>query len=412
MPRYPETQALLEQAVRHVLSEQDKLLKRLDVAELNDILLSLNQLAIDTTNALAEGFNPGFSTCRLTKEALRIENRIDDISESLWTPIVVSVSAIYERIEESLKRHPGKRGLVADVRALYHNLRIGLLEQMIGARMLMLNSDLGDENERIWQQFLERQLGANFRVLRGGQIRDHEGKAQSQQIDLIVVPSDALVFAPGDSEGGKVHVLIDQVIAAIEITSNLTVEKLKQDWRKLQSLPRFDDLENDIAHLKGHPWPLCFILAAHSDSDEDLKKGWRELCEEGLTQVVPQIVLSLDTGYLYSGARRWPSPRFPSNYVEADQVHVETDIYAGLGLGWLIAQLQGRLVAIKRLALGSITRFSNLLNEAMLREGVPPTYSRRFNETTLQPSDIAGVLSWGGTTYYAHNRLLAVDPIV
>src|SRR6185369_8400504 len=108
--------------------------------------------------------------------------------------------------------------------------------------------------------------------------------------------------------------------------------------------------------------------------------GWCELCNEGLTQMVPQIVLSLDTGYLYSGARRWPAPRFPGNYVQADQVRVETDIYAGLGLGWLIAQHQGRLAAIKRQALGPITRFAKLLDEAMLREGVPPTHSRRFND--------------------------------
>jgi hypothetical protein len=87
MPRYPETQALLEQAVRHVLSEQDKLLKRSDVGALIDVLQALNQLAINTSNVLAEGFNPSASTSYLTKAATKIESVVDDLSGSLWTPI-------------------------------------------------------------------------------------------------------------------------------------------------------------------------------------------------------------------------------------------------------------------------------------------------------------------------------------
>jgi hypothetical protein len=149
---------------------------------------------------------------------------------------------------------------------------------------------------------------------------------------------------------------------------------------------------------------LCFILSAHSDSAEDLKKTWRELCGEGLTQMVPQSVVSLDTGYLYSGARKWPAPRFPANYVEPDDVHAETGVYAGLGLAWLITQHQGRLAATKHQAIGPITRFARLLDQAMMRKGVPPTYSARF-DPTLWMRDIAGVFGWGSVTSYAHNRL-------
>jgi hypothetical protein len=403
MPRFPEAHALMEQALRHVLAEQQKILKRPDSNELIPVLSSLCGLAIKTGTMLADGFNRVNSTSHLTREAREIETIVDDLSESLWRPIQVSVSSIYERIEKSLKPKPGEHGFVAEVRSHYHNIRLRLLEQMLGARMLALSSDLGNETERIWQQFLEQHLGPMFRVLRGGYICDHQGN-KSCQVDLIVVPAFAQVFVPGDSKGGKAHVLVDQVISAIMVTSNLTTEKLKSDWRKLQSLPRFPDQDKDYPHLKGHPWPFCYILAAQSDSAEDLKEAWCELCRGGVTAVVPQFVIALDTGFMFCGLRKWPAPRFPGNYVEADDVHTETGIRSGLGLAWLIAQNQGRLAAIQGQALGHINRFARLLDRASMHESVPATYSPRFN-TFFKMVPIAGIIEWGSAVCWAHNRL-------
>src|SRR6185503_2663634 len=119
----------------------------------------------------------------------------------LLTHIPISVSAIFERIETSTERLDGKDHLIGNTRAHYHNLRMRLLEQLLGAGMLVLNSDLGDEHERIWQQFLERHLGPAFRVLRGGYVCDHDGN-RSSQIDLIIVPAGAQAMIPGDSEDG------------------------------------------------------------------------------------------------------------------------------------------------------------------------------------------------------------------
>jgi hypothetical protein len=124
MPRYPETQALLEQALRHILTEESNLLKRDDRAELTEIIASLNHLALKTSSILAEGINNITSTASLLTEAKRIETLGDDVSELHWTHIPVSVSAIYERIEKSLVKKSGKQGLVADTRAHYHNLRV------------------------------------------------------------------------------------------------------------------------------------------------------------------------------------------------------------------------------------------------------------------------------------------------
>jgi hypothetical protein len=257
MPRYPETQAMMEQAVRHVLQEQQKLLQRQDAHVLIEILLLLSRLATNTSELLAEGTLRRRSTTHLTKEARQLEETADRLSESLWIPILVSVSAVYERIEASFERKPGKYGMAADTRAHYHNLRIRLLEQMLGARMLASNSDLGEEHERIWQQFLSRHLGPMFRVLRGGHICDHQGNS-SCQMDLLVVPADAQVFTPGDSDDGKAQVLVDQVVSAAMVTSNLTLDKMRSDREKSQSIPAFSELEQDHPALREHPWPLLY----------------------------------------------------------------------------------------------------------------------------------------------------------
>src|SRR5208282_4552435 len=91
--------------------------------------------------------------------------------------------------------------------------------------------------------------------------------------------------------------------------------------------PAFPEMEKDHAHLKGHPWLLCYILAAQSDSAEDLEEAWKQVCREGHTQFVPQYVIALDTGFLYCGLRKPPCPRYPGNYTEAEDVSAWTGIY-------------------------------------------------------------------------------------
>lgn len=391
----------MEQALRHVLSEQGKLLKRADSSKLVGVALRLSNLASMTSGMLAEGFNRSQKTDALTKEAKEVEVEIDALSEELWTPIQISVSAIYERIEKSMQPQAGQHGFAAEVRAHYHNLRLRLLEQMIGARMLAQSSDLGEETERIWQQFLERHLGPMFRVLRGGYVCDHLGN-KSSQMDLLVVPSDAQIFVPGDSEGGKAHVLIDQIISVSMVTANLTTKKLRSDCEKLQSLPIFADQDKDYPNLKGHPWPLCYVLAAQSDPIEELKKEWVNMCRGEVPTFLPQFVVTLDEGFLYSGLRKWPCPRISANYATAKNVQTETGIYGGLGLAWLVTQHRGRLAVIEHQAFGPINRYAQLLQNALMREGVPPTYSRRF-DTMFQMLPVGGVMEWGSVANWVHN---------
>ena len=75
----------MEQALRHVLSEVASLLKRPDSTELMEVISLLNELAIKTSNSLAEGFNRIRSTEQLTREARKIEETVDVLSQVLWS---------------------------------------------------------------------------------------------------------------------------------------------------------------------------------------------------------------------------------------------------------------------------------------------------------------------------------------
>ena len=394
---------MVEQALRHVLSEHEKLLRMEGATDFISLFLPMNELACETSRLLTENKFPA-SIKKLAKKARKIEEQADRLSIALWKPILISLSAIYERIEESLKRKSGEHGLMADTRAQYHNLRIRLLEQLIGARMLVNNSDLGDENERIWQEFLERQLGPMFRVLRGGHISDYAGNI-SGQLDLIIVPSNAQVSMPGGSNHGKAQVSVDQVISVIMIKSNLTKSEFDKDWKALQSIPCYKEMEKDYPVLKGHPWPFCYIVSVQGDTVDKLKDRWVACCKLEPLNVVPQLVVMLDSGYMYSGARKWPCPRYPGNYTENDQVACETGVNAGLGLAWLVAQQQGRLAVMQNQSLSRVNRFAQLIDKSGMGSGLPPTYSRRF-DTSFQTGTIAGVVRWGNVARWVHNKLL------
>ncbi len=238
MASNPETQALLEKALQHTLSEQARVLSHKQAPLIIEAAQKLGKLAGDTWNLLSQGFHKIKSTTALTEQARSIDREIDLISETNWFYLDISVGSIFARIEESFSIRPIEENLQLKgsilVRNHFHNLRLLLLEQLLGARMLINNNDYGTESERVWQQFFQRELGPDFRVLHGGHILDYSGNNANAQIDILIVPSDAHVIAPSASDGGKVNVLCDQVIAAVMVTSNLSVAKLSDDWEKLK----------------------------------------------------------------------------------------------------------------------------------------------------------------------------------
>lgn len=406
MRRNPETKVLLEQALRHVLQEQAKLIFHSDADQLRDTVMKMNELALATTLPISAGFKSRRDLEKLRRQAVELEKGVDDLSEEFWRPLPISVSPVFQRLEESLDRREGVIGSWDETKAHFHDMRIRLLEQTIGARALMNSNDLGDENERVWLQFLERQLGSMFRVLRGGFILDYQGN-RSGQIDLLVTAADEHVMVPGDSEDGKAMVYVDQVISAIMVTSTLDSEKLRKDWLGLQKIPEHPAREKDFAnsHLRKEPWPLCYIVASQSDEPAGLVKTWETLCLENHTRLVPQLVMTLDSGFFYGGSNAlvWPHPHTNSFDTEAANVGRQSGVHAGLGLGWILLQHQARLASVHRRQLAPIGRQCVQLSRATAVSATPATWSR-FNKS-FEMCPIAGVLEWGPYGNQVHNRL-------
>jgi hypothetical protein len=403
-----ETLALLEKAVQHVLAEQAKLLKRPDIAELSGPARLMGELASATMAVIRDGVHKVKATEELTVKAREIEHQIDQYSALKWTPIEISVSSIYERIEEtfSFTHLEEKLGLqtAIGIRNHFQNVRLRLLEQLLNARALQNVADKGFESERIWLQFFQRQLGTRFQVLQGGHVFDYKGRQASRQIDILVVPSDANIIVPGDSDGGKVHVFADQVVAAIMVASTLDPAKLAGDWKALAEIVPLFDAAKEFPQLKNPVWPLCYIVARQSPPIKELREAWAKCFREAGSTFAPQFVVSLDSGYVFSGATAWPRPRSPSNYKTGDEAWGEENVYSGLGLAWVLTQIRGRLAFMENRDLRPAHRFAHLLDDASMKSATPPTFSYRFN-TMLQRQEVAGVLKWGLDSMFAHNGM-------
>jgi len=167
--------ALSEQVVRHVLKQQGELLKRKDATSLISVITSLNELMTETQQLLWSGSHRIKNVDALVAKAQAVEREADSLSEQMWTPIPVCVSAIYSQWNQALKPRKDKFASSVGVRSHYENMRIRLLQQTFGVRMLRGISDPGLEMEQIWQEFFQWHLGDSVRVLKGGAICDYDG---------------------------------------------------------------------------------------------------------------------------------------------------------------------------------------------------------------------------------------------
>ena len=402
MARHLETQLLFEQAVSLLLAEQKKLLSRRDAADFPKELIALNELAASVQDEIRNGIHRTKTIQKFVNASHKFERDLDERSVELWRYIPISISGIFESIQRASKPDPSKeRRLHNDLCSSYHNLRLRLLGQILGARMLDSNSDLGEESELVWLQFFQRQLGSRFNVIKGGRILDHDGNRSPNQIDLLIVRDGAPVVEASDTDGGKGHVFIDQVVAAVMITSNLNPQKLAEDWEKLSNLPKHEHAGQDFPRFKGHPWPLTFIVSGSSTSIEKLEEKWRELSGND-SDYAPQGVLALDSGFIYSGKSSWPHPS--AFGIEKTAVRSSTGHRSGLGLAWMINQMQARLAGMDDTSIALYDRMGKTIAAAILESGIPPHYSPRVHSMRGNRS-FGGIVEEGGHGAIVHNKL-------
>jgi Domain of unknown function (DUF6602) len=393
---------LIRAALRHGLEQQAKLLQHEKVVELMPVIRQLTQFTLELEDWYSDKYHLKDRSDFFLAEAEKIEAEADRISEQLWRAARVSLTPIFRKIKKQREQLASDKSYSRHLRSQFNNFRLGLLEQVAGARLLENNSDLGEEIERILVQHFERRLGQSVRILRGGHIYDYEDN-RSDQVDIIVTPADALSSCPADTDGGKYNVMIDQVIAAVSVTSRLTATKLRECWQSIQRVPLFQSKEQSYPNLQGHAWPLCYIIGAESDELESLARVWQELGAATDTRHVPQMMLLLDSGYIIPGTACWPKPKWSRG--TAIDLHIGTGLQAGLGLAWLEAQIAGRNSVISGRSLGWLERLAERLSKLELREAVPPTYDPRYDNFLRSSAPIHGILTWGWEGMHPHNQL-------
>ncbi len=392
---------LIHAALHHALQEQENLLKHERVADLLPVIQRLAHFTLELEEWYSDKYHLKDRCNYFRTEAEKIEAEADRISEQIWRYAPVSLTPIFQKIRDRQSQLSDDKSYPKQLRSQFNNFRLGLMEQVAGARLLENNSDLGEEVERILTQYLERRLGTSVRILRGGHIYDYDGN-RSGQMDIIVTPGDALGFCPADTGGGKFNVMIDQVIAAISVTSRLTAAELCKRWEEFQKVPLFEEKQKSHPSLAKHGWPLCYIIGAESDDLEKLEEAWEKVAS-GEARHNPQMVLLLDSGYMIARTACWPTSercRGPNS-----MLNTGTGIYAGLGLGWLEAQIAGRNCILTGRSPDWIERLSKQLSQLELREALPPTFDSRRDRFFIFNSPIHGVLKWGAERFYPHNRL-------
>lgn len=396
-----EVAVLIDEAVEHTLKTQKELLEHTEAANLMPIIRRLNGFATELEKWRTGKFYLKDMSERFVKEATQIEREADRFSVELWTYAPVPLVAICREIQRVTRQAKEDKTFTKRLKDHYNNVRIRLLEQVAGARLLENFGDLGEEVERIFAQYLARALGTGVRVLRGGHIYDYADNRSKHQIDIIITPNDALGYCPAGTEEGKYNVLIDQVLAAISVKTTLTPAELEKCWEEVQGIPEYTEKTKAYPNMANETWPLCFIVAAYTESLKTLQEKWDELRAKE-SRHIPQMVLVLDSGYMIPNDASWPYRIFKE---ARPDVRVTSGLAAGLGLGWLNAGIIGRKACLEGRSLKWVGDQVMKLFQNEATRGIPSTYDPRFDGWFSFLPPIQGVIRWGWHGVPVHNHL-------
>jgi hypothetical protein len=395
-----ELGSLIHTALRNSLSEQRKLILHRNVSHLLPVIQKLANLNVELERWHSGKFHRKTrERCEyFVKHAVEIEAEADRISEEIWDYAPVSLVPNFNRIQARLAQIQNVETYPKQLRAQFNNFRIGLLEQVVGARFLENNSDLGEETERILVQYLQRRLGNSVRILRGGHLYDYDG-SRSDQIDIIITPANALGLCPADTGDGKYNVMLDQVIAVISVTATLTSASFRDRADALRRLPHFKEKETRYPGLKEQFWPLSFIIGAECDNLDELRKAWEEI---GSPNTGPNMIIALDSGYIRQEVLRFKDG--PGGATEEHhQLSTSEGIYAGLGLAWLEMHVVARNAWLTNQQVDWLPPLWQHVRD--LERTEVPLYDCRREPMLLAHKTIHGVIRWGRTARSVHNRL-------
>ena len=172
----------IELAVEQATREQVRLLKLQKKNEYLSLIVDLAKLSLAMQEWLL-----GKSTVRdpiktFKTKAQRIEAKADKISEELWVSNKLNIISVFDYAEQEKNR--SSKTFEYQLKINFNLQRQRLLEQVRGARLLKNNNDLGDEVEKIFLEYLNKNFDNDVLAVRGGHIFDLDNN-QSNQIKWI-----------------------------------------------------------------------------------------------------------------------------------------------------------------------------------------------------------------------------------
>jgi uncharacterized protein DUF6602 len=376
-----EQNRIIDHAVRNKsLKEHSKLIKNIGIYN-----LELQQWQMGR-------FNKSNPLKYFGGQALKLEKQGDRLAEKLWSGNCLSLYCIFNYA--NLEKEYSKNKFEMMLRTHFDIQRIRLLEQIRGARLLQQNSDLGDDVEKVFVEYLQQNLDNDCKVVRGGHIFDQEGN-RSKQIDIMVIQAKTFSMCPASTLQGKHNVTVDQVIAAISVKSTLTEKEFEDAWLGIQSIPIYSEQDEDYVGLKDNAWPLCFIVCANSSDIRDLDNKWSSLSNNPTHEL--QLFMSLEKGFSTSSNVSWP---LRSN-VRGEE------LIAGLGLGLMINSILARSAYLAKRSLSFYKKQSAMFYKATIKAGCgSPINSPKYNKIGPLLS-INEIIRWQNMSkiYYSNGEI-------
>ena len=145
-------------------------------------------------------------------------------------------------------------------------------------------TDVGEQRERVYLDFLRTHLPRSAHALQGGFLFDLQGN-ESKQIDVIAVNNYNLRFDfLGRGQSPKAFACVEGSIAAASLKSNLTGEEFEEAFLNLASIPSVGSLDGRksiFLRIDNYDnWPFKIIYAPRGAPPETIFARYTSVAEK------------------------------------------------------------------------------------------------------------------------------------
>ena len=207
------------------------------------------------------------------------------------------------------------------------------------------SGDMGENREQLIVDFINKNQPRRLFAYRGGQVIGVNSET-SQQIDILVTHDSTIEFRAET----KSYRIAESILAGIGVKSDLTRERLKEDFKNLASIPKPSCEVLKLGHLDAtglfniysRAFPYRMIIGWNGATSDTLVSALNEAVLENPDIPIgnyPNVVTVLKRGFSLQLRGKM---KFLKGAIRRDQVRwelVPKDVGAAWPLVWLMNQL-------------------------------------------------------------------------